>query len=449
MDLIKEIIYVPASFDFSENIEESDTGLSLQEHRISPVLIAERIIESHFMDSTMIHIYGEKIFMTDEISEFIRCILTNTKYQVSIHTKGIEWNETANFVESLRGDVRGKVIFNISVDTIDDIADSTTFNLQQKTIKYLSFQNIKMNIDTIVSKETVNNIEKIRECIAEMSKEKAKHNFIPYYTELGSNQAYEDTYVSAIWPYLSDYWTKLVVLLRDRINQQMFLHHYCSLTIGPDGKVYPGSVNTDYNSNDELCMGNLTKEALDEIWLSEKRDTVFEIYNKNCDGYMTSFNSICRISEEVLEKKLTSKDIEFMFSSDSLFQENKQWQNCILGYGWYKPETDKEGNKFCWMQGRKSTLLLHKTCEIKQCKLKFRHGGPVQNNMYLEVLSNNKIIYRDICMKGANEILLDISNEGNGCKLEMCVSDTWCPAEVFGTPDKRTLGIAITDIILC
>lgn len=316
MKKIKEIIYLPSlrcNLNCKHCAENQDIK---KENEIDSMWVLQQLKKSILLEVPVISISGGEPFLNSTLPKFVVEGIRTTNFDFDITTNGYFLEKIKEIVENVSLENRNRIAFHISIDGMETTHNQIrrnrySFEKAIESVIYLVKQEILVNINTVVQKDNLQELNDLQEFFRKISP-KIVLNFIPLAIDISENgtEMYTKEYQKTIWEKINNPLDKKIILSQGQYNVQQCHAGEENIVIGADGKVYACLTGAFYKGKEwreKFCLGDLKIESLDEILLNFKRK---EQVNKEAVFSCIGCSNPCELNREV---NLFGQRIDYSF----------------------------------------------------------------------------------------------------------------------------------------
>lgn len=448
---IHELMYVTT---LRCNLQCAHCGQDKECAEIDCNIIKKKLLEIPVENAPKLEITGGEPFLTNGIVEFI-ADLANLGWFIHITTNGSYTDKIEKLLLLLRK--KRNISLSISIDGLEKThnairGNKNSYKLACKSLKMISQHGVQVNINTVVQPS---NIDELTEFEEEITKYVGVHipiAYAPVVSEASPDKSFVFTekQISKIYPLISGAKDKKYILAGNKLKIEHCHAGMNTAIISPDGKVYTcltGFSYFDDKKRKNYLMGDLKKDSIQDIY--EKLDKSWHQVVKNCKGCSNS----CELNREELYFGFNSElSVSELKKLKKIYHRNNSEMKLLFIKGWHGKEKYDWGEQY-WMKQVNAQLLL-KIVQDDPKKINITYYNGINEKlskepMVLSLKLNKKITVHNLILKDQDTIVLlldGIYKKNDVLELDFLINQVWRPCDIFGTEDRRTLGIAIAPV---
>lgn len=457
MEKIQELIYLP-SVRCNLNCRHCKEIQDIKREFEADGCEILRKLEESFMirDNMTIIVSGGEPFLNPSFPEFILKGLKDTKYIFDITTNGYFCEIISDIVQKVQMSDRERLVFHVSVDGMEMTHNKIRRNDQSfqravHTVQILTEHGIRVFINTVVQQTNLSELETLENYFQSIS-DHITLSFIPIATDISetwSASVYTKDYLSGAWRYMRTGLDRKRMLSKGRYGVDACHAGMRNAVIGPDGKVFACVTGAYFKEGEreEFFLGDLKVNTLDEIWMGKRRWHVYQNAVKRCKGCTNP----CEVNREVnffnQSFLIEKEEIPILFE----LEQDQKIGSVLLDFNeWFGVERYQNDHFLCWSAKQLSKAYL-KTEKNKKICISYQK---LNEEAKVKICFNEKEVFYDNGGSRQMQVTLDISKvQETQCSvhkgydtLAFLVNELSCPYELWGSSDKRYLGIGLQDV---
>jgi MoaA/NifB/PqqE/SkfB family radical SAM enzyme len=413
---------------------------SLKEKEISNDLFINMIKNSKISAGVMINISGGEPFLKDGVGDLI-LELNELGISCCITTNGTFPDKIEYVLKSIKN--KNIISFAISIDGIAEIHNRIRgrdcFDKALSSLFMMKKYGVLFQVNTVIQRDNIDYLAYMQKFWADLS---INQILIPKLNCGPSKFDYSKTDCEVMYPYLRvPFYRKYIA------SEGRFMIRECNAgekncAIDPYGNVYACCSGYQImNIPENLWMGNIVNDNLDDIIVSDQAKEAIRKGVKNCKGCYSG----CEVNREC-----NMFDLDCSLDANDLLNVSKYIQNTtyldeisIDNKSWHALEYSEIGS-FRWMAEKKSRYYIKSIDSEKTLYMKIMN---VLEENFLTIHINDKRVFSANINLGTNEINIPLDGfeiqNGYVYIVELEVSKIFKPSSISNSDDHRTLGMAL------
>ena len=417
-------------------------------------LTSKKMIElyekSKYLKGNTVNIGGGEPFVKEDLEDFV-LYLDKNKIPCVISTNGWFTEKVIHLVEQLEDNKT--VRFSISIDGTEERHDEIRrckgiYKRAMETLKALKERNFDVQVNIVVQKDNVSSLGEFDKIFKALNVPVA---YIPEVFVSGDEFNFTPDDIREIFKY--------VTYPRGRkylLSQGKFVITNChagnnSWHVDSNGDVYACCGGFYRDDSEKFIIGNLVDDDFDTIFMSKRKQQVYEEVVKNCSGCLMVRDVEREVSVFGLDVSYTKDEVAVL--KDDLSNISYLNDFSVDGTEWHLLENDNSGKSFRWMKKKKARVFLN-VQKVKGKKISFNilnicPTGDSEEKIELKVKVDGKELGMSKCKSGESTITFKIPSSWkikDLIEVELEVSRLWSPSEYVESTDTRKLGIGVYSV---